>query len=602
MQLCESFDLLIEATEHERKYPSQADDSSTSTRRVQFILTRVLNKLNNLIEISDTQAVAGLMRFDAGQCSEIFWVYDSRSMENFMIDEKYPSVEEEAVSERSEEESLCDSDSLHDFVESNEEDMPAKKDSLDTEMGDAIDNGDERSISASVYDMDETEWLEKTNAAEMLACEASNETTLVDQWSDLDSVDEGEGGEELDDSNDERNDSMPTRIGPPEEDYPDHVDCPFEIYQGESPYGGECSVVTRNNVAKLFSPAILVLTTTACPVYKVTKDDGETDYVEALPYAKMYRFRGEELSGMSRYEYFSAVKLVKAPKSSNEGGKKGSRGRKKNSTYELENPDIDIRFDYVQVLRSKQCTLKLVSNPPPFPGLKPADNEGAKIQKAWRKKANRFSLFYLLLFRPETKLYSSAQTVKDTYDYEWPQFLDFVRYLKRSKKEIDKERYETMMKFVHGWKTRSRDRIILRMHRNRSRTRWTDDEKKQHSAICGRMKTKQQKEYQDLDLMSSLLDGAIDRPQLGPAEQRRVWAQVCHGNRIQHMMTEFSNSLPAANNPEGENSSKTDPVSTCPYPVTTNKCFPDMAAAIRSAKPTREESRRRADICSKFKV
>ena len=85
-----------------------------------------------------------------------------------------------------------------------------------------------------------------------------------------------------------------------------------------------------------------------------------------------------------------------------------------------------------------------------------------------------------------------------------------MRYLKRSKKEIDKERYETMMKFVHGWKTRSRDRIILRMHRNRSRTRWTDDEKKQHLAICGRMKTKQQKEYQDLDLMSSLLDGAID--------------------------------------------------------------------------------------------
>ena len=116
MQLCESFDLLIEATEHEQKYLSQADDSSTSTRRVQFILTRVLNKLNDLIEISDTQAVAGLMRFDAGQCSEIFWVYDSRSMENFMIDEKWPRAEEEAVSERSEEESLCDSNSLHDFL------------------------------------------------------------------------------------------------------------------------------------------------------------------------------------------------------------------------------------------------------------------------------------------------------------------------------------------------------------------------------------------------------------------------------------------------------------------------------------------------------
>ena len=229
----------MEATEHERKYPSQADDSSTLTRRVQFILTRVLNKLNDLIEISDTQAVAGLMRFDAGQCSEIFWVYDSRSMENFMIDEKWPRAEEEAVSERSEEESLHDSDSLRDFVESNEEDICMEKNSLDSE---------EQSISTSVYDMDETQWLEKINA-EMLACEDSNDTTLVEQWSDLDSVDDEDLGEDLDDIDNEGHGCLPTRIGPPQEDDPDHVDCPFEIYQGESPYGRECSVMKRNNFA-----------------------------------------------------------------------------------------------------------------------------------------------------------------------------------------------------------------------------------------------------------------------------------------------------------------------------------------------------------------
>ena len=77
----------------------------------------------------------------------------------------------------------------------------------------------------------------------MLACKASNETTLVDQWSDLDSVDEGEGGEELDDSDNKHNNSVPTRIGPLEEDYPNHVDCPFEIYEGESPYRRECTIV-----------------------------------------------------------------------------------------------------------------------------------------------------------------------------------------------------------------------------------------------------------------------------------------------------------------------------------------------------------------------
>ena len=113
-----------------------------------------------------------------------------------MIDEKWPRAEEEAVSERSEEESLHDSNSLRDFVESSEEDMRTERNLLDTE---------EQSISNSVYDMDETQWLEKTNA-EMLACEDSNDTTLVEQWSDLDSVDDEEQGGELDDSDNEGND------------------------------------------------------------------------------------------------------------------------------------------------------------------------------------------------------------------------------------------------------------------------------------------------------------------------------------------------------------------------------------------------------------
>ena len=242
-----------------------------------------------------------------------------------MIDEKWPRAEEEAVSERSEEETLHDSDSLRDFVESNEEDICMEKNSLDSE---------EQSISTSVYDMDETQWLEKINA-EMLACEDSNNTTLVEQWSDLDSVDDEDLGEDLDDIDNEGHGCLPTRIGPPQEDDPDHVDCPFEIYQGESPYGRECSVMKRNNVAIFFSSSILVLTTTACPVYKVTNEDGETLYVEALPYAKMYRFRGKELSGMNRYEYYSAVKLVRAPKSSKKDGNKEGGAAKRTALINL---------------------------------------------------------------------------------------------------------------------------------------------------------------------------------------------------------------------------------------------------------------------------
>ena len=116
VDLCDSFDLLVEASEHETKYPSTAEDSSSTTRRVQYILTRVLNKLNNLIEVSDTQAVAGLVRFDAGQCSDIFWVYDSKSIENYMLNNMRPKTETDKLSVQSDEESLDENDSLKEFV------------------------------------------------------------------------------------------------------------------------------------------------------------------------------------------------------------------------------------------------------------------------------------------------------------------------------------------------------------------------------------------------------------------------------------------------------------------------------------------------------
>ena len=207
VDLCDSFDLLVEASKHEMKYPSTAEDSSSTTRRVQYILTRVLNKLNNLIEVSDTQAVAGLVRFDAGQCSDIFWVYDSKSIENYMLDEICPKTETDKVSVRSEEESLSENDSLKEFVvdgggvdtvvDETNLSRPQRREVFDTEMGDAIDNSGEQSISASVYNMDGTEWLERTNEAEMLAYEDSNDTTSMNQWSDLDSFDEGKAREKL---------------------------------------------------------------------------------------------------------------------------------------------------------------------------------------------------------------------------------------------------------------------------------------------------------------------------------------------------------------------------------------------------------------------
>ena len=72
VEVIDSFDLLLEAQEYARKYPSIADDTGSKKRFVQHVITRVLNKLNSLMEVSDTQAAAALLGMDAGICSDIF--------------------------------------------------------------------------------------------------------------------------------------------------------------------------------------------------------------------------------------------------------------------------------------------------------------------------------------------------------------------------------------------------------------------------------------------------------------------------------------------------------------------------------------------------
>ena len=77
VQIIDSFDLLLEAQDYAKQYPSTAEDSSTDKRFVQYVLTRVLNKMNSLMEVSDTQAAAALLGLDAGMCSDIFISYDA---------------------------------------------------------------------------------------------------------------------------------------------------------------------------------------------------------------------------------------------------------------------------------------------------------------------------------------------------------------------------------------------------------------------------------------------------------------------------------------------------------------------------------------------
>ena len=52
--LAESLDVVYEATEQAKKHPSIAEDTGTNTRFIQYVMTKILNKLCPLMEISNT--------------------------------------------------------------------------------------------------------------------------------------------------------------------------------------------------------------------------------------------------------------------------------------------------------------------------------------------------------------------------------------------------------------------------------------------------------------------------------------------------------------------------------------------------------------------
>ena len=82
--LGESIDVIYEAMEHAKKYPSIAKDTGTNTRFVQYVLTWVLNKLGSLIEIFDTQAASALLGLEVSLSTESYVFCDIPSCINLI--------------------------------------------------------------------------------------------------------------------------------------------------------------------------------------------------------------------------------------------------------------------------------------------------------------------------------------------------------------------------------------------------------------------------------------------------------------------------------------------------------------------------------------
>ena len=84
VKITDALPILLKAQEHVINNPSVAEDSGTNKRHVQHTLTRALNRMNNMIEVTDTQVAATLLGMGASLCSETFVTCDTGAYDKFV--------------------------------------------------------------------------------------------------------------------------------------------------------------------------------------------------------------------------------------------------------------------------------------------------------------------------------------------------------------------------------------------------------------------------------------------------------------------------------------------------------------------------------------
>eukprot|EP00956_Cyclotella_meneghiniana_P034858 scaffold108916_cov39-Cyclotella_meneghiniana.AAC.1 len=364
--LGESIEVVSESMAEAKIRPSIAEDTGTKVRLTQHVLTKILNKLGTLHEVFDTQAVASLLGLSVSVSTESFCVVDTQACINFIKNAKKVA-------------SISNNNSTN------------NSSSGSSEESDSDDNASEET------ELDEDEELFEDDDESFINDE---ELDSKDNFVNHDLIGSKKSGGILQSLLDMDRD---TSIG----------------QEADNLLIQKIQHTISNSQTVLRSPQTKFLWSAygSCPLYTV--DDGKR--IVPVPYPYLYANRGEQLKQLNRIEYYSVISVQKDRKETSELQEphlqyKG--GRKKSKRYRFSSA-LEIHANHHQALRSRQCTPNFFRNTPPHPGKEPIvgvnDVTEADV-KRWRKKADKFAEFYLMLFRPETDLYSSSQI--NNYSYK----------------------------------------------------------------------------------------------------------------------------------------------------------------------------------------
>ena len=260
----------------------------------------------------------------------------------------------------------------------------------------------------------------------------------------------------------------------------------------------------------------------SAPLYKM--NDGSK---QPVSYAALYRYRGKDMKDLNRYEYCAVVRVADR-ETADKSPKKSTAGlRQKSKAFEF-GTGLGIEKNHHQVLRSKQCTPKFKRSPPAHPGPKPQPQSQPLVVESktlvveskkkyesdlvsWRKRADRFARYYLIMFRPEDVLYEDGQVCSYAYNYET--FVEFYEQLICSHRASDKFRLDQIHRVFYSWRVNRERREMLAVYRGRNRTLWSNEEKEAAKSYFGCGNCKPIEGDDGMDYTTSVMNDLLTQKQ-----------------------------------------------------------------------------------------
>jgi len=128
----------------------------------------------------------------------------------------------------------------------------------------------------------------------------------------------------------------------------------------------------------------------------------------------------------------------------------------------------------VQYLQAKQRTVICCGRQPPHPGEEPSNHDSA-AHKQWKKRADEFAEYVLVVFRPELDMYERGQV--NDYGYQWEDLSAYLDKLLDETSFLSRLRLRAMQARVNGLSASYRAKVIMAKYRQKSRTMWTEEDK-----------------------------------------------------------------------------------------------------------------------------